>query len=289
MPTLIDISTATLFGNMSQSSGLGVLVDGSNAVWAYAYPGPGYCGVVLPAPARIDSAQIDSYSLLGFDGSEANYVITLNLYGRESGLPSTPSDGTHIGTTIFTDENILQTKTVESLDKETVFSAVWWRVIASIGETVYGSMATEMRFYSAADPHVAIRSSLFRHYASEVSIVVPFSVWSTRPTEYNITDCYPGEDWKKGFRLKDRYRTARPLSGYTAKMQIRDKVGGVVYKELTTENGRIVIVGTLIILKLSDDDTLDLTFKEGAYDLFITGGGITNFVVGGKWIPRKAK
>lgn len=285
MATLIDISTATLFGNMSQSNGLGVLVDGSNAVWGYAYPDPGYCGVVLPYPTRIDSAQLDSSAVYGFDGSGYDYVVTLSLYGRTSGLPSTPTDGTHLGSVIFTDANILQTKTVESLDKDTVFSSVWWRVVS----TVKGSMATEMRFYSAENPIIAVRSSIIRQYASELSIVVPFSVWSTKPTEYDITDCYPGEDWKKGFRLKDRYRTARPLSGYTAKMQIRDKVGGIVYKELTTENGRIVILGTLIILKLSDDDTLDLTFKEGAYDLFITGGGITNFVVGGKWIPRKAK
>lgn len=282
--TLIDISTLALIGNMNAPPifSLEKMRDGNTATGGYIYPGVGYAGVTLATPSQIDSAQIDSFAS-GYDGSGGAFEITLTLYAKAGDAPSSDTDGTSLGTMTFTDPNAVVTKTIESSDKTTAFDHVWWRIATGNSS----SAASEMRFYDTGV--FIIGNSLIRHYASEPGIIVPFSVWATKPAEYDITDCYPGEDWQKGFRLNDQYRTVKPIVGYTAKMQIRDKVGGAVYCELTTENGRISIMGDWISLKLSDGDTEALTFKEGVYDLFLTGGGVTNFVVGGKWIPRKVK
>lgn len=64
------------------------------------------------------------------------------------------------------------------------------------------------------------------------------------------------------------------LAGYTARMQIRDKVGGTVLLELTTENGRIAIDNaTKKISRLIEaDDTEAITWKKGVYDLEMVSG-----------------
>ncbi len=68
------------------------------------------------------------------------------------------------------------------------------------------------------------------------------------------------------------------LSGYTARMQIREfKESADVIVELTTGNGRITLGGALgtIALEISAEDTEDLVFPEsltGVYDLELVNG-----------------
>lgn len=66
-----------------------------------------------------------------------------------------------------------------------------------------------------------------------------------------------------------QFNTPVDLTGYTARMKIKDKVGGTVLLTLTTENGKIelVAVDSIIRLKLSANETAALTWKKGVYDL----------------------
>lgn len=72
------------------------------------------------------------------------------------------------------------------------------------------------------------------------------------------------------------------LAGCTAQMQIRNKVGGYVLLDLSTENDRIVLqtkqdaegstIGTIHVI-IEADDTADLTVYKGVYDLVVFDAG----------------
>lgn len=66
-----------------------------------------------------------------------------------------------------------------------------------------------------------------------------------------------------------QYYTPVDLSGYTARMKIKDRVGGTTLVELTTENGGISLDNTAkkIVLTISADDTDEYTWTRGVYDL----------------------
>lgn len=65
------------------------------------------------------------------------------------------------------------------------------------------------------------------------------------------------------------------LTDYTAKMHIRDRVGGTVLLTLTTENGRIFLEDTevngdetgVVRLTIAADDTDSIVHRSGSYDL----------------------
>jgi hypothetical protein len=66
-----------------------------------------------------------------------------------------------------------------------------------------------------------------------------------------------------------QYNTPVDLTGMTARMMIKDRVGGEELVELTTENGGIDInTGAYAItVFISAADTAALSFKKGVYDL----------------------
>lgn len=66
-----------------------------------------------------------------------------------------------------------------------------------------------------------------------------------------------------------QYNTPQDLTGYIARMDIKDKVGGTVLMSLTTENLRILLNNTTKTIKLDIDatDTAAITWKKGVYDL----------------------
>lgn len=75
------------------------------------------------------------------------------------------------------------------------------------------------------------------------------------------------------------------LTGYTARMQIRDaRADAVAALELNTTNGRIVITGAtgLLTLSIAAVDTALLDMRSGVYDLIITsaGGVVTRLLEG---------
>ena len=83
-----------------------------------------------------------------------------------------------------------------------------------------------------------------------------------------------------------QYYTPVDLSGYSARMTIRDQVGGTSLLSLTTvvENGRIVLDNTAktITLTISATDTALVTWSEGVYDLeMVSSGGVVTEILAG--------
>ena len=71
-----------------------------------------------------------------------------------------------------------------------------------------------------------------------------------------------------------QFDTPVDLTGFTARMTIKNRVGGTVLYTLTTENGGIVIdaAANLVTLNISAVDTAAMTFTTGVYDLEMVSG-----------------
>lgn len=81
------------------------------------------------------------------------------------------------------------------------------------------------------------------------------------------------------------YNTPVDLTGFTARMTIKDKVGGTELMALTTGNGRIVIdeANFKITLLVSATDTAAIAWKKGVYDLELESPtGVVTSLMDGK-------
>lgn len=81
-----------------------------------------------------------------------------------------------------------------------------------------------------------------------------------------------------------QYYTPVSLSGYTARMAIKDQAGGTVLLSLTTSNSRIALDDTLktITLTISATDTAAIDWTEGVYDLeLVSGSGVVTALLSG--------
>jgi hypothetical protein len=81
-----------------------------------------------------------------------------------------------------------------------------------------------------------------------------------------------------------QFNTPVDLTGYSARMSVKDKVGGTVLLSLTTVDGRITIddLTKSITLTISAVDTAALTWKKGVYDLeLVSPGGIVTALLAG--------
>jgi len=89
--------------------------------------------------------------------------------------------------------------------------------------------------------------------------------------KYNMV-CDQGSTFSRTIEIKDADGAVFPLTGYTARMQVRRDVDtATTLIELTSANGRIAINGALgaITMTLTPDLTAALT-RGGVYDSEIT-------------------
>lgn len=100
-------------------------------------------------------------------------------------------------------------------------------------------------------------------------------------TKYNLSI-----EQGASFYLKLTWKSAtnQPINttGYTGKMQIRNRVGGTILSDMTTENNKIKISSAGVIeLKLPASDTNQIK-TNGVYDLQLISpsGEITRFLEG---------
>ena len=100
--------------------------------------------------------------------------------------------------------------------------------------------------------------------------------------EFNEVDAASFRAYVSGGHLQ--YNTPVDLTGATARMTIKDKVGGRVLHALTTENGSIAIdaTGHLITLDISAATTETFAWKSGVYDLEIVQGVVVTALLAGK-------
>lgn len=81
-----------------------------------------------------------------------------------------------------------------------------------------------------------------------------------------------------------QFNTPVDLTGYTARMTIKDKVGGTMLLSLTTANNRIVIDTSnhKITLTITATDTALITWSKGVYDLeLVSATGVVTALMAG--------
>ena len=116
----------------------------------------------------------------------------------------------------------------------------------------------------------------------------PATVVDADTVELNdITPCdEQGNEWPAyvsgGFI---QYNTPVDLAGYTARLAIKDKIGGTVLHSLTTENNGIALDNTAktIALTIAATDTDDFAWTRGVYDLELASStGVVTALLTGK-------
>lgn len=93
-----------------------------------------------------------------------------------------------------------------------------------------------------------------------------------------------GATFKPVMTWKDQNGALIDLTGYTARMQIRETVEStVVIYEATTANGKLILGGALgtITFDFPATDTAGLSFDEAVYDLELDAGGIVTRLLKG--------
>ena len=108
-------------------------------------------------------------------------------------------------------------------------------------------------------------------------------------SEVNTYDMrvHQGETWACTLSIKDDNDNPVDLTDYTAKMQVRDKAGGTLLKELATGGSGITITGASgeIALALTAAETAVLAFREGVYDIYILSSSSTKtYLLKGRFI-----
>lgn len=88
-----------------------------------------------------------------------------------------------------------------------------------------------------------------------------------------------------------RTHTPVDLTGYLARMDIKDKIGGTLLFTLSTTNGRITIDNTTkkITLLITDEESELFTFRKGVYTLEMesAGGEVIPLITGKVTITRE--
>ena len=100
---------------------------------------------------------------------------------------------------------------------------------------------------------------------------------------------YQGESWSQSYEVTDDSDSPMDLSGYTAKLQVRDRPGGVLLMSLTSGSG-ITITGLVgkIDMEATAAETNALQFSIGRYDIYIEKSGEITFLFKGNCVlvPR---
>lgn len=116
----------------------------------------------------------------------------------------------------------------------------------------------------------------------------PVTVIDVNTIEINAINAAGFKAYTSGGVLQ--FNTPVSLVGYTARMAIKDKVGGTVLLTLTTENSGIALDSTkhTITLTISAAATAALMWKSGKYDLeLISPTGIVTALLSGAVIVTK--
>lgn len=135
--SLIDRTAGTNIGNMTWGGGLAASFDGvTNQGGANSSMrqsgGNAYIGKTFVAPTAIDFVNVYGANDHGYVVN--NPSVTLNLRGKNGSAPSGTSDGDLIGTTgEFTDTATTNPKTIDCIDKNTLYDHVFVEIVNGTG------------------------------------------------------------------------------------------------------------------------------------------------------------
>jgi hypothetical protein len=118
---------------------------------------------------------------------------------------------------------------------------------------------------------------------TKLATYTPVTVIDASTVELNAVNASEYSAYKSGGYVQ--YQKPVDMAGMSARMQIKDKVGGTLLYSLDTVGGGIAIdnVGKKITLTIAADVTEDFTFKKGVYDIeFIDASDAVVELVSGK-------
>ena len=95
-----------------------------------------------------------------------------------------------------------------------------------------------------------------------------------KPTRYNLPIVQGSDvDFTVQIYADDGHTTLQNITGWTAKMQIRDKPGGTILADSSTSDITLTINGPAgeVLAHIAASKTSAFTWVEGAYDLFVFG------------------
>lgn len=117
----------------------------------------------------------------------------------------------------------------------------------------------------------------------------PVTVLSNNSVSFNDVNAAGFSAYTGGGYLQ--FNTPIDLTGYTARMTIRDKVGGTELFSLTTENSRIIVdpVNFKITLVITATETAAFTWAKGVYDLEVVSatGVVTALMAGSITVTKE--
>lgn len=108
------------------------------------------------------------------------------------------------------------------------------------------------------------------------------TVVDTDTIEFNDVNAATYKAYASGGYVQ--YNTPVNMAGFTARMTIKDRVGGTTLETLTTENSAITIDNTVktITLLLSATATAAYTWVKGVYDLeMVSASGVVTLLLSG--------
>lgn len=111
----------------------------------------------------------------------------------------------------------------------------------------------------------------------------PVTVLDANTVEFNDINAADFHAYTSGGYLQ--YNTPTDLTGFTARMSIKDKIGCTVLHSLTTENGGIALdnVNKTITLTIAATETDDFAWTRGVYDLeMVSPLGVVTCLLCGK-------
>lgn len=130
--TLVDRTTGTNIGNMTNGGGLAAAFDGNTSqahtACARIDVGDGYVGKTFGAGKIFSRALVYGSNNLGL--YENNPTVTIRIYGK-NGAPSSATDGTIIGSLSFTDGASNTVREILSTDLSNTYTSIWFYMPAS--------------------------------------------------------------------------------------------------------------------------------------------------------------
>lgn len=149
--TQYSYSAGTVIGDLNFQGGRNAAFDGnlnkafaSCASYNSVFITTMYVGKTFTSPRRIGKVIVRGSTDTGYDAFTGPATITLSLYGKNGAAPTGPTDGTQLGTTSFSDNNLPNEKTINSNDLATEFDHLW--VAISSGNS--GMCIADVRFFT---------------------------------------------------------------------------------------------------------------------------------------------
>lgn len=100
------------------------------------------------------------------------------------------------------------------------------------------------------------------------------------PDQRNLK-MYAGSTHRQRFDVVDDFDRPVVLTGFTARLQVRDEPGAPLLHEASTENGELIVSGPegTVLLDVHGDTITEWEWDAAMYDLYVTSPSGRSFAI----------